>query len=141
MKRSRLEISGLARLVFMPDRVIAVLFLLFLGAVAGRAAQQEVFPLTGLDFANGVSLTASSQGLLPAASSYSYQISGTISGRGAFSGVNNGNPKDFGAFLNSIQMGFSANLSGVVQNPSGTLPFTILSGATISGHFPSIPFR
>ena len=134
MKPNPPEINRIARSMSIPGRVIAVLFLLFLAAVAGHAGQQEVFEFKNPSvLQNGASLTATSQGLLPAAPSYTYQISGAISGKGAFSGYNNGNPKDFGRFLDSIQTGFSANLSGTnVVKTSGT---TILSGTTISGQF------
>ncbi len=62
---------------------------------------------------------------IAASSLYSYAISGTVTGSGAFSFIAPGT--DLGEVFDNFQSGFSKNLTGIIINPKGSLPLVVLS--------------
>ena len=75
--------------------------------------------------------------LIQASSSYDYLISGTVTGEGAFSFVEPGT--DLREAVDRFDSGFSENLDGTVINPSGRLPFIVVS-RKLKGNFDMGPF-
>jgi hypothetical protein len=75
--------------------------------------------------------------LLQASSAYDYLISGTVTGEGAFSFIEPGT--DLREALDTFDPGFSENLDGTVINPSGELPFIVVS-RKLKGSFDIGPF-
>ena len=101
-------------------------------------------PLTSLIDLGGVVLQhgknssrGSGDDLLQASASYDYLISGTVTGEGAFSFIEPGT--DLREALDMFDPGFSENLDGTVINPSGKLPFIVVS-RKLKGSFDIGPF-
>lgn len=69
---------------------------------------------------------------LGAASSYTYSLTGTVSGTGLFSLLPT---QSIASFLDTLSPGSSAQLSGTFPNPGGTLPVAVLFSETFSGSF------
>lgn len=89
--------------------------------------------LTGVVIQHKKNITRDSEGdLIQESTSYDYIISGTVTGSGAFDFIQPGT--DLGDALEMIDSGFSENLSGIIINPRGVHPFTLVN-KTMKGSF------
>lgn len=106
-----------------------------LGTISANAAGSATVNLAGAKFGNGLDVHLNSgTTLLPAASSYNYDVSGTVHFTGLLTLVFP-NAIELAALLNQIEPGSSSILSGSYPNPTGTLPLRILN-RTFSGTVP-----
>lgn len=109
-------------------------FLLFAN-VSARAAGSATVDLGGATFGNGRDVHLNSGAdLLPAASSYTYDIGGKLHGTGLLAAILP-NGTQLSTLLDTIQAGSSAALKGTQLNPSGVLPISLVN-RTFSGSFP-----
>ncbi|MEO8351649.1 MAG: hypothetical protein ABI680_07955 [Chthoniobacteraceae bacterium] len=108
-----------------------LLFTLIVGLAPGRAGLADDPSTATLDLTKAAIQHASSVKLksgadtIAASSLYSYAISGTVTGSGAFSFIAPGT--DLGEVFDNFESGFSKNLSGIIINSKGSLPFVVLS--------------
>jgi hypothetical protein len=100
---------------------------------AGDDPTTSTIDLAGVALQSGVIAKASSDNDVIAASPlYQYAITGTVTGSGSFGFIPAGtNIEDA---LDQIQAGFSENLTGVIVNPSGKLPFIVVN-RKLKGNF------
>ena len=109
--------------------------LLLLGSIPVHAVGTATVDLAGATFGKGIDVHLSSGAtVLPPASSYDYEISGTVHGTGLLAAILP-NGTQLSALLEKIQAGSSSVLEGTQLNPGGTLPFSIIN-RTFSGSFP-----
>lgn len=81
--------------------------------------------LTGVVIQHKKNIARDSEGdLIKESTSYDYIIDGTVTGSGAFGFIQPGT--DIGEALDMIDPGFSENLSGIIINPRGVHPFTLI---------------
>lgn len=113
--------------------VCTLLFLL--ASLTAHAVGTATVDLAGATFGKGfdVHLTSGATSV-PAASSYDYEISGTVHGTGLLSGILPVGTH-LSALLERLQAGSSSVLEGTQLNPGGTLPTGVVN-QTFSGTFP-----
>ncbi len=88
-----------------------------LGAASALALPTVKLDITGQDFGNGNTVTATSAGVISTSPSFSYAVTGTVDGTGEMAGlVQPGTP--IASFVNSIVVNGAKKLSGVVPNPN-----------------------
>lgn len=105
---------------------------------AGDDPLSSIIDLGGVIVQHGKNITrGSGDDLLQGSTSYDYLISGTVTGSGAFGFIQPGT--DLATALEMIDPGFSENLDGTVINPSGKLPFIVVS-RKLKGSFNVGPF-
>jgi hypothetical protein len=105
---------------------------------AGDDPLSSIIDLGGVVLQHGKNASrGSGDDLLQASPSYDYLISGTVTGEGAFSFIDPGT--DLRQALDMFDPGFSENLDGTVINPSGKLPFIVVS-RKLKGNFDVGPF-
>lgn len=96
-------------------------------APAAIALPTVSVPIDGLQIRNATNQTRSSTQAIDAAYRYAYRFSDNtlVRGSGGILQVLYPNPTPLATVLESLQPGSSAALSGVGNNPSGTLPVTL----------------
>jgi hypothetical protein len=92
----------------------------------GDDLSESTIDLQGVALQPGkIARAATESDAISASPLYQYQVSGTVTGSGAFSFIEAGT--DVADALDQIQAGFSENLSGVIINPSSKLPFIVVN--------------
>jgi len=106
--------------------IASVIAVLAVSVSASFAAPNALLKLGGKKFGDGTKFTAQSQGTISPSKIFTYKLQGTVTGGGpiaklAPSGTN------ITKFLDSIEPGSSAQLSGSFANPSGKLPVEFIN--------------
>jgi hypothetical protein len=97
-----------------------------ISAYAGDDLDSSTIDLQGVALQSGtIAKKASDNDAIGASPIYQYAISGTVTGSGSFSFISAGT--DVATALDLVQPGFSENLTGVIVNAKGKLPFIVVN--------------